>query len=58
LRPLPATVLVGTFLWLATVVRVLAARLHPEPPSRELAFAWVVLIVVPLAIARELRAPS
>jgi hypothetical protein len=51
-------VLVGTFLWLVTVLRVVAARLHPEPPSRELAFAWVVLLVVPLAVARELRSPS
>jgi hypothetical protein len=50
-------VMMGTFLWLVTVLRVVAARVHPEPPSRELAFAWVVLIVAPVAIARELRLP-
>jgi hypothetical protein len=40
--------LTGTFIWLVTVVRVAVSFVRAEPASRELVFAWIVLLVVPL----------
>jgi hypothetical protein len=44
----------GAFVWLATVVRVVVSLVRAERPSRELVFAWVVLLVLPALALRGL----
>jgi hypothetical protein len=42
----------GAFIWLLTVARVAVGLVRAEAPGRELVFAWMVLLVVPLAAWR------
>jgi hypothetical protein len=40
--------------WILTALRVAMSVACAEAPSRELAFAWIVLIALPVLAAREL----
>jgi hypothetical protein len=49
----------AAFLWVVTVGRVALGAAHAEPPGRELALAWLVLVSLPVlagwALARDRR---
>jgi hypothetical protein len=53
--PLPReTWIVAAFVWLVTLARVLVSLIHDETLSREVVFAWLLLIVVPVVVGREI----
>ena len=42
-------------LFLVTAIRVTASIVRAEPPSRELAFSWLVLLVTTMVIGSAVR---
>ena len=44
---------IASFVWVATLVRIGAALLSAEPASRELDFAWLVLLLAPVVIWKD-----
>lgn len=56
-RPLDLVV-VAAFAWVVTLLRLGLGAAHAEPPSRELAFAWLVLFLAPVVFGNELWPPS
>ena len=44
----------AAFLWILTLERVAMGVAHAEPPSRELALAWLVLVALPVALGAML----
>jgi|HubBroStandDraft_6_1064221.scaffolds.fasta_scaffold2013005_1 hypothetical protein len=42
----------AVFVWVVTLARVVLGAVHAEPPDRELAVAWLVLISLPILLGR------
>ncbi len=45
---------VAGFVWIVTLVRVVAGLATAEAPSRELDLAWLLLFLLPVVIWKEL----
>jgi len=45
---------VALFAWVVTLVRIAVGLAHAEPPGRELVFAWLILLLAPVLLAKEL----
>ncbi len=49
---------VAGFAWVITLVRVVAGFVQAEAPNRELDLAWLILLLLPVVIWKELKGPA
>ena len=44
---------VAAFVWMVTLVRIVAAFMATEAPNREIDVAWLILLLAPVVIWKE-----